>query len=195
MISVVRGFIYGSTLPGPSIGTCNIYLVLPIVLTMSEQPEASNRHLASTTESQQQQQDICSSTAPPAKSNRRKRPSTSSNDTITTKRSTSSRSHFDINKTVASDTKPGPPYTVQQSSANPKDMSSINLTKTGRVSKAKKGLKVHDCECGRVSTLLLRRITVDWSLQTSLSLSIGIIADQLVVIHTRRALKVRDCNS
>ncbi|OSS51966.1 hypothetical protein B5807_03779 [Epicoccum nigrum] len=119
---------------------------------MSEQPEASNRHLASTTESQQQQQDICSSTAPPAKSNRRKRPSTSSNDTITTKRSTSSRSRFDINKTVASDTKPGPPYTVQQSSANPKDMSSINLTKTGRVSKAKKGLKVHDCECGRSYT-------------------------------------------
>jgi hypothetical protein len=28
---------------------------------------------------------------------------------------------------------------------------SINYTRTGRISKAKKGLKVHNCECGRVS--------------------------------------------
>jgi hypothetical protein len=27
---------------------------------------------------------------------------------------------------------------------------SINYTRTGRISKAKKGLKVHNCECGRV---------------------------------------------
>ena len=169
---------------------------------MSEHPEASNRHLASTDQSkrhqqqqqQQQQQDICSSTAPPAKGHRLKRPSTSSNDTITTKRSTSSRSRFDINKTITSDTKPGPPYTVQRSSANPKNMSSINLTKTGRVSKAKKGLKVHDCECGRVSTLPLRQIIVLQSLQPPLSFSTGIIADQILVIHTCRAFKVRDCN-
>ncbi|KAF3036770.1 hypothetical protein E8E11_005819 [Didymella keratinophila] len=31
-------------------------------------------------------------------------------------------------------------------------MSTVNYTKTGRVSKAKKGLKVHDCECGRSYT-------------------------------------------
>ena len=28
--------------------------------------------------------------------------------------------------------------------------SSVNYTRTGRISKAKKGLKVHNCECGRV---------------------------------------------
>jgi hypothetical protein len=204
LISFVRGFIDGSTLPGPSTCTCTIYLVLPIVLTMSEHPEASNRHLASTGQSkqqqqqqqeQQQEQDICSSTAPSAKGNRRKRPSTSSNDTITTKRSTSSRSRFDINKTIASDTKPGPPYTVQRSPANSNNMSSINLTKTGRVSKAKKGLKVHDCDCGRVSSLLLRQFIDDRSLQPPLSFSIGIIADQILVIHTCRAFEVRDCNT
>lgn len=27
----------------------------------------------------------------------------------------------------------------------------VNYTRTGRISKAKKGLKVHSCECGRVS--------------------------------------------
>ena len=152
---------------------------------MSEHPKASNRHLASTDESKQQQAqlDICSSTAPPAKGNRRKRTSTSSNNTITTKR-----------LTVVSDTKLGPPYTVQRSSANSDNMSSINLTKTGRVSKAKKGLKVHDCECGRVSTLPLRQIIVLQSLQPPLSFSTGIIADQILVIHTCRAFKVRDCN-
>ena len=198
LISVVRGFIYGSTLPGPSTCTCTIYLVLPIVLTMSEHPEASNRHLASTGQSKQQhqqQQDICSNTAPPAKGNRRKRPSTSSNDTITTKRSTSSRSRSDISKTIASDTKPAPPYTVQRSSANPKNMSSINLTKTGRVSKAKKGLKVHDCECGRVSTPLSSQIIVVQILQHPLPFSTETIADQILVIHTCRASKVRDCNT
>jgi hypothetical protein len=32
-------------------------------------------------------------------------------------------------------------------------MSSVNYTRTGRISKAKKGLKVHNCECGRVRGL------------------------------------------
>jgi hypothetical protein len=31
------------------------------------------------------------------------------------------------------------------------EMAAVNYTRTGRISKAKKGLKVHNCECGRVS--------------------------------------------
>lgn len=37
---------------------------------------------------------------------------------------------------------------------------SVNYTRTGRIAKSKKGLKVHHCDCGRVSvfsSLLLDR--------------------------------------
>jgi hypothetical protein len=33
------------------------------------------------------------------------------------------------------------------------DSSSVHYTRTGRISKAKKGLKVHNCDCGRVSSV------------------------------------------
>jgi hypothetical protein len=55
-------------------------------------------------------------------------------------------------------TKPTPSNTSRsapRSSTSPNAMSlqspNVNLTKTGRISKAKKGLKVHNCDCGRVS--------------------------------------------
>lgn len=41
-----------------------------------------------------------------------------------------------------------------QRSTSPTQMSpdsSVHYTRTGRISKAKKGLKVHHCDCGRVS--------------------------------------------
>ena len=44
---------------------------------------------------------------------------------------------------------------IMQRSTSPSQMSpggSVNYTRTGRISKAKKGLKVHHCDCGRVST-------------------------------------------
>ena len=46
----------------------------------------------------------------------------------------------------------------EQSASSPTNMtshvSSVHYTRTGRISKAKKGLKVHDCEnCGRVSQM------------------------------------------
>jgi hypothetical protein len=47
---------------------------------------------------------------------------------------------------------------TMQRSASPThmspEMSSVNYTRTGRISKAKKGLKVHNCECGRVRLFL-----------------------------------------
>lgn len=43
-----------------------------------------------------------------------------------------------------------------QRSTSPTQMSpdsSVHYTRTGRISKAKKGLKVHHCDCGRVRTV------------------------------------------
>jgi hypothetical protein len=58
----------------------------------------------------------------------------------------------------------GPSRSQQRSSVGPANMlpqatPSINYTRTGRISKAKKGLKVHNCECGRVSYMLSRSTT------------------------------------
>lgn len=63
----------------------------------------------------------------------------------------------------------------QQSTSSPAKMrsqssSSINYTRTGRISKAKKGLKVHNCECGRVcihSCLNSLRLAGEGELSTS----------------------------
>ena len=54
---------------------------------------------------------------------------------------------------------------TMQRSASPTqlspEMSSVNYTRTGRISKAKKGLKVHNCdECGRVSYTIYTNITL-----------------------------------
>jgi hypothetical protein len=52
----------------------------------------------------------------------------------------------------------GPSRSQQRSTTSPammaSHMSSVHYTRTGRISKAKKGLKVHNCEnCGRVSSI------------------------------------------
>ena len=45
--------------------------------------------------------------------------------------------------------------TVQRSPSPTEMQQEVNYTRTGRISKAKKGLKVHHCECGRVSKVFL----------------------------------------
>lgn len=45
----------------------------------------------------------------------------------------------------------GDSSTVQRSPSPTEMQQEVNYTRTGRISKAKKGLKVHHCECGRVS--------------------------------------------
>jgi hypothetical protein len=52
----------------------------------------------------------------------------------------------DFSKVIESKSPPRCPRTSMMSRSP-----SINYTRTGRISKAKKGLKVHNCECGRVS--------------------------------------------
>ena len=45
-----------------------------------------------------------------------------------------------------------------QRSISPQNMSpenTVHYTRTGRISKAKKGLKVHHCDCGRVSYMFI----------------------------------------
>lgn len=67
----------------------------------------------------------------------------------------------------------------EQRSTSPANMSShspVNYTRTGRISKAKKGLKVHKCEnCGKVS---YSSVIVSNAMLTS------------IVIHSRRTPKV-----
>lgn len=124
---------------------------LPSHLIMSERREASNHRLALTIEQQQQQQDTNAVTAIPVKDSRRKRSSTSSNGTVTVKRPTPSRSRSAVSKTLPIKTDTDFSCVAQLSPTSPDKMSSVYFTKTGRVSKAKKGRKVHDCDCGRVS--------------------------------------------
>ena len=132
---------------------------------MSEPRETSGRPLALTIEQQQLLQDTTIHTGSTTKDKRRKRLSTSSHDTTLDTKSTSSRRRCGTTKILTTGSDAGSSRTAQRSttsSDNTSAMSPVNYTKTGRVSKAKKGLKVHDCECGRVShsqsvILLLRK--------------------------------------
>jgi hypothetical protein len=121
---------------------------------MSEYRETSSRHLASTTQHQTLQSEAASvNTVPTSEVKRRKRSSTSSNGTATDSKPSPSRRRSGNSKTLVAVSDAGSSRTARQSTTSPNNMSSVNYTKTGRVSKAKKGLKVHDCECGRVRVL------------------------------------------
>lgn len=116
---------------------------------MSEHRETSGRSLAPTTQHQTlQPEGIPVDTVATPKDKRRKRSSISSNGTATEK-SYFSRRRSGNPKTLTAESDAGSSRTLRRSP----NMSTVNYTKTGRVSKAKKGLKVHDCECGRVSAL------------------------------------------
>lgn len=120
---------------------------------MSEHRETGSRPLAPTTQHQTQQSEaVLVNTAPAPEDKRLKRSSTSSNGTATDTKPTPSRRRSGNPKTHT-ESDAGSSRTARRSTTSPNNMSTVNYTKTGRVSKAKKGLKVHDCECGRVRML------------------------------------------
>jgi hypothetical protein len=120
---------------------------------MSDPSETNGRPLASTFQqfdntTQQQQQ-------PPL---RRRTTSQSSDERVGGTKSTSSRRRPGPRKELSfgphTGSSRGDSSTMQRSvspSQMSPEMQSVNYTRTGRISKAKKGLKVHNCECGRVS--------------------------------------------
>jgi len=115
--------------------------------------ETNGRPLASTIQQPE------ASTQPPTPRRKRQHSSPSSDERVGGTKSTSSRRRSGIKKeslfagphTGASR---GDSLTMQPS-ASPTQMSpelsSVSYTRTGRISKAKKGRKVHNCDCGRVS--------------------------------------------
>jgi len=120
---------------------------------MSEHRETSSHSLAPTTQHQTLQSGAVSvNIVPIPKDKRRKRSTTSSNGTATDTKPAPSRRRSGNSRTHT-ESDAGSSRTAQRSTASPNNMSTVNYTKTGRVSKAKKGLKVHDCECGRVRML------------------------------------------
>jgi hypothetical protein len=148
---------------------------------MSEPRETSGRPLHLTIEQQQLAQDTTIYTGSTPKDQRRKRSSTSSHDTTVETKSTTSRRRSGTTKVPTRGSDAGSSRTAQRSTTsfdNTSTMSSVNYTKTGRVSKAKKGLKVHDCECGRVSHLRsvirpLRRIKLTYASPTPVQNTYG----------------------
>ena len=117
---------------------------------MSNPSETSGRPLAS---SLPRPEDIEHSSTTPR---RRRRTSHSSDERIGGTKSISRRPGSKRETTFLPHTgsSRGDRSTMQRSTS-PSHMSpesaSVHYTRTGRISKAKKGLKVHNCECGRVS--------------------------------------------
>ncbi|UPX20079.1 uncharacterized protein EKO05_0010324 [Ascochyta rabiei] len=117
--------------------------------------ETSGRPSALTIEQQQQPRDTSASAAHVPKNRRRKRSSTISNSLTADTNTTFSRRHSETTNEITTRPNPGSSLFAQRSTISPhitSVMSTVNYTKTGRVSKAKKGVKVHDCECGRSYT-------------------------------------------
>jgi len=130
---------------------------------MSNPSETSGRPLSSQLPHQQEQHPTQQSSAP---LNKRRRSSQSSDDRVGGTKSPSSRRRPSARNEASfrphAGTSRGDSSTMQhQRSTSPGQMSpegqqQVNYTRTGRISKAKKGLKVHNCEaCGKVSLYLL----------------------------------------
>jgi hypothetical protein len=120
---------------------------------MSEPSETSGRPLASSIHHPE------ANIQQPNLSRKRRQNSQSSDERIGGTKSTSSRRRQGIKKEALfagphTGSSRGESSTMQRS-ASPTQMSpglsSVSYTRTGRISKAKKGRKVHNCECGRVS--------------------------------------------
>lgn len=124
---------------------------------MSELTETSGRPLASTT-TQQPQLPEGNTIHPPTSTHTRHRKNSQSPDEQSKASNNTTSHHLPGTVKQAS---PGPHVgssrSEQRSTASPMNMasqlSSVHYTRTGRISKAKKGLKVHNCEnCGRSYT-------------------------------------------
>lgn len=119
---------------------------------MSNPSETSGRPLASTI--QQPEGNL----QQPSLLRRKRRTSQSSDERVGGTKSTISRRRPGTRKEASfgphAGSSRGESSTMQRSTSpalmSP-EMNSVNYTRTGRISKAKKGLKVHNCECGRVS--------------------------------------------
>jgi hypothetical protein len=95
---------------------------------------------------------------PPISNNKRHKTTPSSNQRDRS-RTTKSRRCSKATEQQSSGVHIGSSHPEQQSTTNPTTMSShppsVNYTRTGRISKAKKGLKVHNCgNCGKVSYIV-----------------------------------------
>jgi hypothetical protein len=116
---------------------------------MSDPSETSDRPSASSI--QQPGGLIPSLTA----SQRRRKPSHSLDEPIGSTKATASRRRPGTRKETNPSSRGDHP-TMQRSTSPSQmspDSSSVHYTRTGRISKAKKGLKVHNCDCGRVSSI------------------------------------------
>lgn len=124
---------------------------------MSEPRKTSGCTLTSTIQQQQQPEDNRTTRAVPApKDRRRKRSSPSSHVTSSGSNFMASRRRSAVTSESTTGPNAGSSRTAQRLTSslnNISNMSAVNYTRTGRVSKAKKGLKVHVCECGRVSVI------------------------------------------
>lgn len=122
---------------------------------MSDPSETSGRPLASIIH-----QPEASTQSPPLR--RKRTTSQSSDERVGDTQSTSSRrrpGRKEASFGPHAGSSRGDSPTMQRSTSPTQmspEMSSVNYTRTGRISKAKKGLKVHHCDCGRVSCILPR---------------------------------------
>ncbi|KAF1848826.1 uncharacterized protein K460DRAFT_404092 [Cucurbitaria berberidis CBS 394.84] len=123
---------------------------------MSEPSETSGRPLAPPTKQLQRLEDnpLHQSTSTHTK---HRKPSQSSDDRLKGSKTTNASRRRGSLKQSLPDPHTGSSRSNQRSTTSPTNMmshlSSVNYTRTGRVSKAKKGLKVHNCEnCGRSYT-------------------------------------------
>lgn len=118
---------------------------------MSDPSETSGRPLASTIQQPE------GNSLPPSSLRRKRTTSQSSDERVGGTKSSPRRRPGPIQEASLgphTGSSRGHSSTMQRSTSPAQmspEMSSVNYTRTGRVSKAKKGLKVHNCECGRVS--------------------------------------------
>ncbi|ORY14072.1 hypothetical protein BCR34DRAFT_246280 [Clohesyomyces aquaticus] len=122
---------------------------------MSDPSETGGRPLALSI----QQPEGTTQQLPALRRKRTRRSSQSSDERVGGTKSTSSRRRPGDRKETSlgphTGSSRGDSSTMQRSHSPTKmspDVSSVNYTKTGRISKAKKGLPVHNCECGRATS-------------------------------------------
>lgn len=139
---------------------------LPPTANQLQQPQVNNIHLSTSTRTKHH------STSP------------SSNELLEGSKTTFPRRRLGTTKQASTSPHPGSSRSEQRSSTSPMNMASqlpsVHYTRTGRISKAKKGLKVHNCEnCGRVSYMLAhsprcaRLQLKHWAEQTGSDRNIG----------------------
>jgi hypothetical protein len=168
---------------------------------MSEPSETSGRPLALTTK-QEQQQGINTINPPSPSSTKLPKSSPSSDDCSKVPEPTHPRRRPGTTLKTPSSPHAGSSRPKKRSTTSPNKMmsqaQSIHYTRTGRISKAKKGLKVHNCECGRVRYVhphicelqraSVRRLSI---MPTSLSCSAPPVASHLK--HATTISLVQEC--